>query len=319
MLISRKTRQTSLFIFTLLVLFTRLLGYAVSMNKLRRYELLDFGQNCRLEQFGDFVVKRYCGASIGEKSHSEDFWSQAHFSYIRHQESRSNRWECKWLPPGDFAWSVAFAEKLQFQLALHDMGQVGVFPEQLNNWQWLSDLLNKEQQRSIKVLNCFAYTGGSTMACAQYPWVQATHLDASKPAISIAKRNLQSIGMDSSVRWIIDDAVAFMQREIRRGNKYHGIILDPPAYGKFGSKEWVLHRDLFNIMDLLPKLLEHDPSFVLLSCHDLYWTSPRLRTLVESTMSQFSPGIIDHGVMSIKASGLEKYLNLGTFARWHRN
>lgn len=138
------------------------------------YELMDFGRNMRLERFGDFIVQRYCGASLGEKSLPENIWSQAHFSYLRNGIAReSSTWKTSvQIQPG-FTWPVQFG-KSRFNLALHDMGQVGVFPEQQNNWQWLSGIVGK-QQKPLKILNCFAYTGGSTMACARNAAIQVNH------------------------------------------------------------------------------------------------------------------------------------------------
>lgn len=127
---------------------------------------------------------------------------------------------------------------------------------------------------------------------------------------------MQSSGLISPVRWIIDDVITFIQREIKRGNKYDGIILDPPAFGKFGSKEWVLNRDLVNVMHMLPQLLVDKPLFVLLTCHDLQWQSHRLAALLQDTMPTIASNAIDHGTMMIKTTTAQKSLHLGTFARW---
>ncbi len=137
------------------------------------YELLDFGQKMRLERFGDFVVSRYCGASLGDKTLSEKDWSLAHFSYERMESHvKYGKWSSRLQFPSEIPWTVEF-DKLHFNLDMHDMGQVGVFPEQYANWQWLSKVVLNEQ-RPLKILNCFAYTGGSTMACASIPSSQVS-------------------------------------------------------------------------------------------------------------------------------------------------
>ncbi len=142
-------------------------------------------------------------------------------------------------------------------------------------------------------------------------------MDASKPSITIAKNNLKGAKLVAPVRWIVDDVSTFLHREIKRENKYHGIILDPPAFGKFGSKEWVLQRDLEKTVELLPNLLVDDPSFVLLTCHDIQWTSIRLATLLESALkSVCTKGRIHHGPMILKSSNSEKHLKLGSYVRW---
>lgn len=204
-----------------------------------------------------------------------------------------------------------------FTLSASDLGQVGVFPEQQANWQWIRRTLRSTSSSSSssssaeppvprKVLNGFGYTGGSSLAALSAGNVQVVHLDAAKSLVQWATRNAQASGLyvppadinnnhsssssssSRSVRWITDDCVTFLEREVRRGNSYDGLILDPPAFGRGGNgKIWKLEKDLPILVDtLIPQLLSDDPSFVLLSCHDVDWPPSRLAGLLRAAVTK---------------------------------
>lgn len=222
-----------------------------------QYELLDFGGGRRLERFASMIVDRPCPVAAGLPQ--TDSWQQADLYYdaAKHQwsgvEPLPNSWSLRW-------------ESLSLTLEPTPAGQIGVFPEQHVNWQFIRDRLARRDR--AKVLNLFGYTGASTLAAASGN-AEVVHVDASKPVVAWARKNAQQSGFeDAPIRWIVEDAVKFVQREVKRSNRYDAIILDPPTYGHGPRKEaWKLSRDLFGLLQDCRALLTKNPAFFLLSCH----------------------------------------------------
>lgn len=217
---------------------------------------------------------------------------------------------------GDLDWKIAVHPNLVLNLATSEQGQVGIFPEQINNWNWIrfmctraklamnnkptmnheSDLTESESDgRNLRVLNSFAYTGGSSLAALGISGVNVTHLDASKTFVSWAQENADSSGLrdKAGARYLVDDCMTFLQREKRRGRRYQGIILDPPAFGRGpkGKSTWKLDKDLPLLVELLPDVLARKPAFLLLTCHDPKWPARKLQTLL-----QHAPGMPKRGI-----------------------
>ena len=202
---------------------------------IRDYELLDTGCGEKLERFGRYVVRRPEPQAIWRKSLDDREWLRADASFLRDSKSEE-RGEWKLRPEMPSRWSVEYRYKtmqLRMRLALTSFKHVGIFPEQAANWNFIYDSVEELREKCgierPKVLNLFAYTGGATLAaCAA--GADTTHVDSVKQVVTWARENMEQSGLDG-VRWIVEDAVKFVEREVRRGNKYHGIILDPPAYG----------------------------------------------------------------------------------------
>lgn len=242
------------------------------------YELLDFGQGKKLERFGDVVVERPCPAA---ESLPACAGAKASSVFSRNLSSqRAGKWTHTVQPPAD--WRVRF-EDICLELSAKPTGQVGVFPEQQPNWQWIKRQLARRP--GAKVLNLFAYTGASTIAAAA-AGATVTHIDGAKSVVAWARRNAVHSGLESApIRWIVEDAVKFVAREVKRGNRYDGIILDPPSYGH-GPKgeEWKLSRDLFDLLGDCKQLLSPDPVLFLLSCHTPGFGAPELSAALSTCL-----------------------------------
>jgi 23S rRNA (cytosine1962-C5)-methyltransferase len=180
------------------------------------------------------------------------------------------------MPP---TWTVSY-EKIQFELKLTNFGHVGLFPEQADNWDWINTQIENARQvesdKPLRVLNLFAYTGGSTLA-AGASGAEVTHVDAARTVVGWARRNAELSGLSAApIRWIVDDAMKFARRELKRGQRYDAIILDPPSYGHgAGGESWKLDEDLAKLLSVCRELTVR-PQFVLLSCHAPDYKPPRL-------------------------------------------
>eukprot|EP01038_Epipyxis_sp_PR26KG_P006867 gene6867-9403_t len=325
------------------------------------YEYIDSGNYKRLEKFGNLIIIRSCpSASWSSSSSLKESWNNADIEYklVESDEAKQGNWimrnnKAKQMIDSNNNWYILI-ENIPFNLKLLEMGQVGVFPEQQQNWQWIQSLINKNKMKmyqnndvksnNYQILNGFAYTGGSSIAALVDNNVsRVTHLDASKPAISMTKSNVLLLNElnkfhphNDSIRYINDDCLTFLDREIRRNSTYHGIIFDPPAFGRGGMngrKTWKLNRDLLLLMnDYIPKLLNlHDPLFILISCHDPSWTSQKLLLLLQDTIrridisrKQYDPKMkslmkmskFEHGELQLTSHMNGNNLPLGCFARW---
>jgi 23S rRNA (cytosine1962-C5)-methyltransferase len=254
------------------------------------YQLLDFGDGRRLERFGPIVLDRLCPAAENIAKTTPKIWQAADARFEgRNEKPGSGETLGSWtdrraLPE---SWSIAHGP-LQFELKRTDFGHLGIFPEQAANWDWIAQTVQSASS-PFKVLNLFAYTGGSTLAAAA-AGAQVTHVDAAKNIVAWARRNAElSDLVDAPIRWIADDAVKFVKRELKRGNPYHAVILDPPSYGHGTKGEvWQLAKDLPPLLTLLNELTEGRPAFLLLTCHTPGFEE---KTLCELVQTAFGPKI----------------------------
>lgn len=228
------------------------------------YELIDCGFGRRLERFGEFILDRPAPQAEWEKSLGQDQWDKADAYYKRLDHGKGDWIDSEKLSDN---WRISLNE-LKLELRPSNNSQVGIFPEQLNNWLWMQKRI-KDAKRPLNILNAFAYTGVASLAAASAADdVKVCHLDASKPAVSWARHNATLSGLENRpIRWIVDDTMKFMRREIKRGNKYDGIILDPPAFGRGAGSSWKFDRDIEELLDLSRELLSKNPCFFILSCH----------------------------------------------------
>ncbi len=229
------------------------------------YELLDFGQGEKLERFGSVVVRRPAPGAQGPRRNAR-LWAQAQLVYDRRQE----RWHRQGRLPDP--WLVSWGP-LVLELAPRGAGQLGVFPEQAINWQWLLDqqrLLQAppEDEEDRGLLNLFAYTGGSTLAAAA-TGAAVAHVDSARSVVTQARRNAQHSSLDQRpIRWLVEDALRFAQRELNRGRRYRAVVLDPPSYGHgTGKRRWQIQRDLPELLRVLAGVSEGCRRLVLLTWH----------------------------------------------------
>lgn len=215
------------------------------------YELMDSGDGEKLERFGKYVLQRPCGQALWQK---EGEWKcDARFT-------RADGWTGN-LPK---MWEAEH-EGIRFKLKATDFGHVGMFPEHAEHWKWMCEQVAGRQAR---VLNLFAYSGGATLALAK-AGVEVCHVDAAKGMVDWARENAALNGLeDRPIRWIVDDAIKFLKREVRRGSRYEGVILDPPSFGRGAQGQvFKIEEDLPSLLQLCQEVLSDQPRFMLLSCH----------------------------------------------------
>ena len=232
-------------------------------NHWNDYELLDTSKGERLERWGDILLIRPDPQVIWNTPKKHPGWKQAHARYHR-SKTGGGHWE--YLKPIPEVWGIEY-EGLTFQLKPMGFKHTGLFPEQAVNWDWCMNFI-KEAQRPMKVLNLFAYTGGATLACSK-AGASVTHVDASKGMVAWAKENAAVSGLaENPLRWLVDDCIKFVKREIRRGNRYDGIILDPPSYGRGpGGEVWQLEEKLYDFLLDCREILNPDFGFMVLNSY----------------------------------------------------
>ena len=227
------------------------------------YELLDCSYGERLERWGDIILIRPDPQAIFKTERKDIRWKNAHARYVR-SKSGGGHWETFKKVPD--VWSIKFKD-LTFNLKPMGFKHTGLFPEQAVNWDSMSEII-KKSEKPFKVLNLFAYTGGATLACLN-AGAEVTHVDASKGMVAWAKDNALSSGLsDRTVRWLVDDCKKFVQKEIRRGKKYHGIIMDPPSYGRGpGGEVWKIEDEIFDLVSMCNEILADDAKFFLINSY----------------------------------------------------
>ena len=226
------------------------------------YEVIDTSKGEKLERWGNYFLVRPDPQVIWDTDREDKGWKKPNAHYHRSVKG-GGEWEFFDLPK---QWTVNYNE-LTFNLKPFSFKHTGLFPEQAANWDWFSPLI-KGAGRQVKVLNLFAYTGGATLAAAS-AGALVTHVDASKGMVTWAKENARSSGLeDAPIRWLVDDCVKFVEREIRRGNKYDAIIMDPPSYGRGPKGEiWKIEESIFPFIELCSKVLADDPLFLLVNSY----------------------------------------------------
>lgn len=227
------------------------------------YELLDAGGGERLERWGQIVLIRPDPQAVFETEKKDPRWRDAHARYIR-SKTGGGHWET--YKPVPQSWQIGY-KQLRFHLKPMGFKHTGLFPEQAINWDAVGQMIGG-QEKLFRVLNLFAYTGGATMACLQ-AGAQVTHVDASKGMVAWAKDNAVSCGVqDRPVRWLVDDCVKFVERELRRGKEYDGIIMDPPSYGRGpGGEVWKLENEIFPLVQKCTRLLSDRARFFMINSY----------------------------------------------------
>lgn len=278
------------------------------------YELIDSGNFEKLERFGSFVLARPEPQALWQKSLSDREWSDIADAYFRRDKKSEDRGEWQLKPKMREQWFVNYRYKemkIKMRLGLTSFKHVGIFPEQAVNWNFIYDNVIKlrQQKDSVNVLNLFAYTGGATLA-ARSAGAQVTHVDSVKQVVTWSNENLEASGMES-VRWIVEDARKFVKREVKREKKYHGIILDPPAYGRGADGEkWILEEDIYDMLSDCKALLL-DGGFVVLNLYSMGLSALLSRGLLNQI---FKRDDIEFGELYF-TDRYSKTLPLGVYAR----
>ena len=282
------------------------------------YELIDTGDFEKLERFGRYVTRRPEPQAIWRRTLSEEEWRRtADAAFLRDARS-DERGEWRLAPKTPDRWTVEYAYRgmrLRMRLGLTSFKHVGIFPEQAANWNFIYDECRKLAGDSggAKVLNLFAYTGGATLA-ARAAGAEVTHVDSVKQVVTWARENMEQSGLED-VRWIVEDALKFVRREVRRGSRYRGIILDPPAYGRGANGEkWVLEDDICEMLDCCARL-EPENAFLVLNLYSMGLSPTLARTAVRQAFG--APRTEQWGELCF-SDRAGKELPLGTYYRFTR-
>lgn len=279
------------------------------------YELIDTGDREKLERFGPFALRRPEPQAFWRKTLSEDEWKKmASASFLRDSKAEERgEWRLSGKMPD--RWNVEYRYgqmALNMRLALTSFKHVGIFPEQASNWNFIYDCCREKP--GCRVLNLFAYTGGASLA-ARAAGADVTHVDSVKQVVTWSRENMESSGMDG-IRWIVEDALKFVLREVRRGRKYDGIILDPPAYGRGANGEkWVLEENITQMLECCAQLLESKNSFLVLNLYSMGLSSTLARTAVHQCFGE--PEKEEYGELYFEDRA-HKQLPLGTYYRFKR-
>jgi len=281
-------------------------------DKWSDYELIDCSDGERLERWGKYVLVRPDPQVIWKDSRNSPIWNKPDAVY-RRSSSGGGSWNKNRLPE---EWKIKYKE-LVFSIKPMGFKHTGLFPEQASNWEWFMPLI-ENSGRKIKVLNLFAYTGGATVAAA-YAGAEVCHVDASKGMVARAKENIHLSGLaDKPVRYIVDDCVKFCERELRRGNRYDAVIMDPPSYGRGPSGEmWKIEENIDSLIKLTVDLLTESPLFFIVNSYTTGLSPSTVGYMLEKSMKKFGGKVMsDELGLPVKASG--GVLPCGAAARWSR-
>lgn len=285
------------------------------------YEVMDTSCGEKLERWGSYILVRPDPQVIWDTPKNKALWENINAHYHRSSKGGGS-WEFISLPK---QWSISyqseiFTNPLSFNLKPFSFKHTGLFPEQAVNWEWFGHLIEecrrREPDRQIKVLNLFAYTGGATLACAA-AGAAVTHVDASKGMVGWAKENAQSSGLiDKPIRWIVDDCVKFVEREIRRGSRYDGIIMDPPSYGRGPNGEiWKIEDSIYRLIKLCSRLLAQKPLFFLINSYTTGLAPAVLTYMLSTELKEFG-GTVDSQEIGLPVSSDGLVLPCGASGRF---
>ena len=280
-------------------------------DKWQDYELLDASDGERLERWGKYILVRPDPQIIWKGAARHHAWKQADGVY-RRSSSGGGGWVKHKMPE---TWDISYGD-LKFRLKPMGFKHTGLFPEQATNWDWFSSLI-KNANRPIKVLNLFAYTGGATVAAAR-AGASVVHVDASKGMVAMAKENAALSGLENApIRYIVDDCKKFIEREIRRGNKYDGIIMDPPSYGRGPNGEvWKLEDNIDELIGLASQVLSREPLFFLINSYTTGLSPLTMSYILDLKVKSVYGGKVEAGEIGLRVSQTGSVLPCGASTRW---
>ena len=278
------------------------------------YEVLDTSEGEKIERFGRYILRRPDPQAIWMTKKDKKLWSEINAHY--HRSNRGGgEWEFFDLPD---QWTISYGN-LKFNLKPFSFKHTGIFPEQATNWDWFSDIIRKSD-RKLKVLNLFAYTGGATIAAAS-AGASVTHVDAAKGIVAWAKENAALSNLsDAPIRWIVDDCLKFVEREIRRGNHYDGIIMDPPSYGRGPKGEiWKIEESIYPLVSECAKLLSDDAKFFLINSYTTGLAPSVLTYMISTTVCKSHGGKVESDEIGLRVKSTGLVLPCGSSGRWTSN
>jgi len=275
------------------------------------YEVIDTSKGEKLERWGDYLLVRPDPQVIWNTEKVHNGWKHKNGHYHRSSKG-GGEWEFFDLPN---EWNIHYKE-LTFHLKPFSFKHTGLFPEQAANWDWFSELI-RNAGRPIKVLNLFAYTGGATVSAAK-AGASVTHIDASKGMVTWAKENAAASGLsDAPIRWLVDDCGKFVEREIRRGNKYDAIIMDPPSYGRGPKGEiWKIEESIYPFLELTSQVLSDNPLFVLLNSYTTGLQPAVLSYMMNTVFAKKYGGQVEADEIGLPVSSNGLVLPCGASGRW---
>lgn len=277
------------------------------------YKVIDCSKGEKLERWGDYTLVRPDPQVIWDTPRKHRGWKRMNAHYHRSPRG-GGEWEFFDLPQ---QWSIRYKE-LTFHLKPFSFKHTGLFPEQAANWDWFGERI-RTAGRPIRVLNLFAYTGGATLAAAK-AGAAVTHVDASKGMVSWAKENARSSGLsDAPIRWIVDDCVKFVEREIRRGRRYDALIMDPPSYGRGPSGEvWKLEDNIWDFVELTSRVLSDAPLFVLINSYTTGLSASTISYIAESVFTRRFGGHSESHELGLPVTDSGLALPCGCSCRWEK-
>lgn len=282
------------------------------------YEILDMADGMKLERWGNVVLTRPDPQIVWKDRSFKKLWNET-FAIYERSSSGGGAWNYKKVVPKQ--WNVKY-KNLTFNVKPMGFKHTGIFPEQAVNWDFMMEKIKNERTRTgrkIKVLNLFAYTGCASVACLS-AGAEVTHIDSSKGMIEWAKENVKSSGLiDRPIRFLIDDVIKFVNREIRRGNKYDAIIMDPPSYGRGANGEvWHFEENISGLVDLCMNILSDDPLFFLINSYTTGISSQVLENILIMKMSRKIKGTYSNGEIGLPMTNSKLILPCGIFAKWEK-
>ena len=282
-------------------------------DKWKDYEVLDTSSGEKLERWGDYILVRPDPQVIWNTRRTALEWKRKNGHYHRSSKG-GGQWEFFDLPE---QWEITYGE-LTFHLKPFSFKHTGLFPEQAVNWDWAGERI-RSAGRPVRVLNLFAYTGGATVACAK-AGAAVTHVDASKGMVSWAKENAAASGLaDAPIRYLVDDCVKFVEREIRRGNKYDGIIMDPPSYGRGQKGEiWKIEEKVYPLIQLCTSLMSEDPLFFLINSYTTGLQPAVLSYMMNLELTGRYGGVVESDEIGLPVRGGRLVLPCGASGRWQK-
>ena len=275
------------------------------------YEVIDTSCGEKLERWGKYILLRPDPQVIWKTEKTVPDWNRLNGHYHRSSKG-GGEWEFFKLPQ---EWTISYRE-LNFRLKPFSFKHTGLFPEQAVNWDWCGERI-RQANRPVKVLNLFAYTGGATLAAAS-AGASVTHVDASKGMVTWAKENAAASHLeDAPIRWLVDDCVKFVEREIRRGNKYDGIIMDPPSYGRGPKGEiWKIEESIYPFVELASRLLSDDALFFLINSYTTGLQPAVLSYMLSTVIQKKRGGQVQSSEIGLPVSSNGLVLPCGATGRW---
>ena len=286
-----------------------------TVSDFKEYQIIDMVDGMKLEVWNNVKLLRPDPQIIWNKKNNENLWNNIDAIYTR-SNTGGGAWDIKNrnIPS---SWQVHYKD-MTFNLKLMGFKHTGLFPEQAYNWNIIREKI-RNANRKVKVLNLFAYTGGASIAALMED-AEVVHVDASRGMIDWAKENVKSNNLeDRSIRFLVDDVVKFVKREIRRGNKYDIILMDPPSFGRGANKEvWNIESDLYNLIELCSELLSDDPILFLINSYSTGLSKTILENILHLTINNKYKGIISSDELGIQCRDSNLILPCGIYARWEK-